>query len=218
MREQSGKKRYLMGIALLLLVLCVVSPMKAKAETIKDQVTQTVAFGEFDELTLKDNDPITLKVVLKEKGQFVLDVSPKQIYSLKGQLYDEQNNLVTTWGASFYYSSVTTKEILEAGTYYIRLWVNSSSGAGTYTYFARFTPSGEASMELCINLKKGNSIQLGTIFNNCNDKDVTWSSSKKAVATVSANGKVTGKKKGTTEIKVFNSSGLVVKIKVKVVS
>lgn len=217
MKEQNGKKRYLMGIVLLLLVLCAVSPMKAKAVTLEDQVTQTVAFGEFDQFTLKYNDPITLKIVLKEKGNFTLDFSPKRIWNSKGQLYDEQNNLVNTWTSSFY-DVVTTKQILEAGTYYLRLWTTNSSDAGTYTYFARFTPSDEASLELCINLKKGNSIQLGTIFNNSNDKDVTWSSSKKSVATVSSKGKVTGKKKGTTEIKVFNMSGLVAKIKVKVVS
>ena len=218
MREQNGKKRYMMGIVLLLLMLCVVSPMKAKAETLEDQVTQAVAFGEFDELTLKVNDPIVLKVVLKEKGSFILDFTPQSVW-VAGELYDEQSQLIKSWGGfgSASYKSLEAKG-LGAGTYYLRLWARDRDAAGTHTYFARFTPSGEASMELCINLKKGKSIQLGTIFNNCNDKDVTWSSSKKAIATVSSKGKVTGKKKGTTEIKVFNSSGLVVKIKVKVVS
>ena len=67
--------------------------------------------------------------------------------------------------------------------------------AGTVTYFGHFEPSSKADIEVCISLKKGKSVQLGTIFTNCHDKKLTWSSSRKSVASVSSKGKVKGLKK-----------------------
>lgn len=213
MREQRGKNFRLLGALLVLLALCVIPNVIVKAETLEDQVVQTVKFGEFDELTLKVKDPIVIKVVLKEKGSFELDFSPKNIL-LEGQLYDEQWNDLDSW--SYKVRSELIGPNLDAGTYYLRLWTQFGNNAGTYTYFAKFKPTSDARIEICIPLKKGKSVQLGTIFTNSKDKKVTWSSSKNSVATVSSTGKVTAKKKGTTIIKVFNSSGLVSKIKVKV--
>ncbi|WP_207655385.1 Ig-like domain-containing protein [Clostridium vincentii] len=103
---------------------------------------------------------------------------------------------------------------MPAGTYYLRLWAKT---AGSYTYFARQIPTKTASLEICISLKKGQSVQLGTVFNNCKNKDVKWSSLNKEVSTVSSKGEVKALKKGTTTIKEYNSSGLVSKIKIIVV-
>ncbi len=105
---------------------------------------------------------------------------------------------------------------MNAGTYYLRLWTDSEEGIGNYTYFARQTAAQVASIELCISLKKGQSLQLGTIISNSKNKNVKWSTSNKNIATVSQTGKVVAKKKGTATIKAYNSSGLVAKIKVKV--
>ena len=97
-----------------------------------------------------------------------------------------------------------------------RLWTDSEEGIGNYTYFARQTAAQVASIELCISLKKGQSLQLGTIISNSKNKNVKWSTSNKNIATVTQTGKVVAKKKGTATIKAYNSSGLVAKIKVKV--
>lgn len=212
MREQSGKKLRILGALLILLAVCVIPSITVKAETLEDQAVQTVRFGEFDEITLKYENPIVIKMILKEKGKFELDFSPNKL-DIAGQLYDERGNEVGKWDT---YSDCIYGTNYGAGTYYLRLWTDYYAGGGTYTYFAKFTPTSDASIEICIPLKKGKSVQLGTIFTNSKDKKVTWSSSKSSVATVSASGKVTAKKKGTAIIKVFNSSGLVSKIKVKV--
>lgn len=209
------KKCGIIGILLCMLFVSIIPTTTIKAETLEDKVTQTVAFGESETLTLKYNDPVVLKVVMKEKGSFELDFSPKSLW-IQGELYDENSNFLGTWKDNK--RSCVTSMTLDPGTYYARLWITSQFEEGTYTYFARQIPSEEVSLEICINLKKGKSVQLGTIFNNSKDKKVKWSSSKKSVATVSSSGKVTAKKKGTATIKVYNSSGLVAKIKVKVTS
>ncbi|MDD6208178.1 MAG: Ig-like domain-containing protein [Clostridiales bacterium] len=217
-----GKRYGLIGLVLFMLCFCLIPVMKVHAETISDQVSQVVSFGEFDELKIPDGDTgetITLKVVLKEKGSFVLDFRPGYVSAyFYGQLYDENINLIgnRSWLTTYSLSpSSWGYSELDAGTYYIRLWADRAQNC---TYYARFAPSESSSLELCISLKKGKSVQLGTIFNNSKDKKVKWSSSKKSVAAVSSSGKVTAKKKGTTIIKAYNSSGLLAKIKVKVSS
>lgn len=209
------KKRKLFGtlLCLLLVINCIIPTCKVSATTMEDQAVNTVKFGEYDTLELKYKEISTLKVVLNQRGDFALDFAPNSLQS-NAELYNEQNICIA------YYSNWSHEQWsfknLEAGTYYLRYWTQSEYRAGTYTYFARFIPSDDTSVEICINLKKGRSIQLGTIFANTQDRKAKWSTSNKKVATVNSKGKVTGKKKGTATIKVTNSSGLVAKIKVKV--
>jgi mannan endo-1,4-beta-mannosidase len=65
-------------------------------------------------------------------------------------------------------------------------------------------------------------IKLSTKLNTANVKSITYTSSKKSVATVGKNGKVTAKKAGTTTIKIEvtlkNGSSKTVKTVVKVTS
>lgn len=215
MRKQRRKMFQVICSVFMLIVLCVIPSNKVKAETLANQVDHTVAFGEFDQLTLQAKNPTVLKVVLKERGKIELDFSPYKIL-IEGQIFDEQYNHIGSWG--YTYTDELHTSMLDEGTYYFRLWTEYSSNAGTYTYFAKFYPSTDAGMEICVSLKRGKSIQLGTIFTNSKDKKVTWSSSKKSVAIVSPTGKVTAKKKGTAIIKVFNASGHVSKIKIKVIA
>ena len=64
-------------------------------------------------------------------------------------------------------------------------------------------------------LKKGTSYQLKAIMGPGKTTDkLTWSSANKRIATVSNNGKVTAKSKGTVYIKVKTTSGLVKQVKV----
>lgn len=210
----------------LCLLLCCVPSMQTQATTIGDTVTDTVAFKEYNQLYLpKDGTAVTLKIVLKTKGTFVLDFSPQKTPYIHFQLYDENYNL-RAWHTTKYsrqWESITFEDY-SAGTYYLKIWGDTESlwysdsykNGGNYTYFARMIPSKDADLEICISLKKGKTIQLGAIFSNCKDKKLTWSSSKKSVATVSSTGKVKALKKGTARIKAFNSSGLVSTVKVKV--
>lgn len=204
-----------LSVALLFAACVMFRPVTAKAETLASQVSHTITFGEFDQFEIKYRDPVVLKVVIKEKGNFWLDTSPRSYY-IAGTLSDERGKEYNSWtgwgdGSELFY----TKN-LEPGTYYLRVWAYYSESVGTITYFGHFEPTSESNIEVCISLKKGKSVQLGTIFTNCKDKKLTWTSSRKSVASVSSKGKVKGLKKGTTIIKVFNSSGLVSKVKVKV--
>ena len=203
-----------LSVALLFAACVMFRPVTAKAETLASQVSHTITFGEFDQFEIKYNDPVVLKVVIKEKGAFWIDTSPKEYRFVVGTLSDANGKEYKSWDYGLNAATFYTE--LEPGTYYLRTWVTSGSYAGTVTYFGHFEPTSKADIEVCISLKKGKSVQLGTIFTNCHDKKLTWSSSRKSVASVSSKGKVKGLKKGTTEIKVFNSSGLVSKVKVKV--
>lgn len=204
-----------LSVALLFAACVMFRPVTVKAETLASQVSHTITFGEFDQFEIKYNDPVVLKVVIKEKGAFWIDTSPKEYTLVEGTLSDANGKEYKSWDLSSRYTKLFYTE-LEPGTYYLRTWVTVRDYAGTVTYFGHFEPTSEADMEVCISLKKGKSVQLGTIFTNCHDKKLTWSSSRKSVASVSSKGKVKGLKKGTTEIKVFNSSGIVSKVKVKV--
>ena len=205
----------LLSAALLFITGVMFHPVAAKAETLASQVSGTVTFGEFDQFEIKYRDPVVLKVVIKEKGNFWLDTSPRGYY-IAGTLSDERGKEYNSWSGWGSDSELFYTKNLEPGTYYLRVWAYYSESVGTITYFGHFEPTSESNIEVCISLKKGKSVQLGTIFTNCHDKKLTWSSSRKSVASVSSKGKVKGLKKGTTEIKVFNSSGIVSKVKVKV--
>ena len=221
MKRETKKRKWLLNMVLCMLVACSMITFKAEASTLADEAKQTVTFGEYDTIDIKNTAITTLKVVLKEKGTFELDFQPEYAGFLNAQLYDENNNLLGSTSVSKHESVFAPSDIginysLDAGTYYLRLWTNSKDYAKTYTYFARQIVAKDATLEICITLKKGKSIQLGAILNNCKDKKIKWTSSKKKIATVSSKGKVKAKKKGTTTIKAYNSSGLVAKIKVKV--
>lgn len=216
MKNYSRKLQALSLLCALCLLLCMVPSMQTRAATIGDNVTDTVAFKEYNQIYLPDDGTaVTLKIVLKTKGSFVLDFSPQKTPWLCYDLYDEDYDLREYVSSGKHYQWIRSGDY-DAGTYYLKMWCELKNDGGNYTYFARIIPSKDADLEICISLKKGKSIQLGAIISNCKDKKLTWSSSKKSVATVSSSGKVKALKKGTARIKAFNSSGLVSTIKVKV--
>lgn len=212
------KKKWLAKVLVCMLLACSILTINGKAGTLAEEAKQTVAFGEYDTVDLNNGEITVLKVVMKQKGSFTLDFRPDDIFGLKAQLYDAHNNLL---GEDETYNGILTLSdfkinSIDAGTYYLRLWTTNNHEFGTHTYFARQTPDRNANLELCISLKKGQSVQLGTIFSNCKNKSVKWSTSNKNIATVSQTGKVVAKKKGTVTIKAFNSSGMLAKMKVRV--
>ena len=100
----------------------------------------------------------------------------------------------------------TTIWKVSKGTYYLRLHnnygsgINHSWGSGKANITATFPSSTEAAKfnYMTINLKKGDTLSLGADLTGTGD--VTWKSSKPSVASVSANGKVTAKAKGSAII------------------
>ena len=223
MKKYLGKsyRKMMQALSLLCslcLLLCCVPSMQAKAATLADQVTDTVAFGKNNKLYLpEDGTAVILKIVLKVKGYVELDFSPQKTPDIYYQFYDEKYNLIqyNTKGDSGSYTKMYFNNY-DAGTYYLKMWCDGGESEKNYTYFARMIPSSDVNIEICFSLKKGQSLQLGAIISNCKDKKLKWSSSKKSVATVSSSGKVKALKIGTARIKASNSSGLVSTIQVKV--
>ncbi len=210
----NGLKKLVAGILCFVFVVHCLPENRVDALTLEDTVDMEVVFGEYDSVDMKYEEATVLKIDMKTKGSFALDFNPKKLIQDKWQLYNENNQLLDED------YDINTKKLEfsvdKAGTYYLKLWTVYPDYVGTYTYFATVTPSEEATMEICLSVKKGKTLQLGTIITNCKDKEVKWSSSKKSVATVSSTGKVKGVKKGTATIKAWNKAGLVAKIKVKV--
>lgn len=87
---------------------------------------------------------------------------------------------------------------VEKGVYYIQIGRGTSIGSGKYTLTAS-APAEKSSSSpiLTQKVKKGDTIDLGV---DDTEDSVTWSSSKKSVASVDKNGKVTAKKKGSAII------------------
>ena len=216
--KKQGKK--MIGIMLMLvLALTCVPVTSAKATTIAEMATQTIKLNEFDSITFTKNVPIILKIQLKTPGIFEIHFTPYDACSMDVELYDEQNNLIGEPSYEPYCSYIRVKHFnyydnLAAGTYYLRIVPDAS---GTYAFSARMIPAANADIQICPTIKAGKTLQLSPTFISCKDKKVTWKSSNSKVATVSASGKVKALKKGSTTIKVYNQSGIVTKLKIKVV-
>lgn len=101
---------------------------------------------------------------------------------------------------------------LKKGTYYAKI---SATEQTLEDFYYTFTPTDKPSVKLSITLKKGQTLQLGSILENSKSK-TTWLSTKKTVATVSSKGLVTAKKTGKTTIRATLDSGEYAEITVKV--
>lgn len=102
---------------------------------------------------------------------------------------------------------------LKKGTYYAK--ITSGTKQTLEDFYYTFTPTDKPSVKLSITLKKGQTLQLGSILENSKSK-TTWLSTKKTVATVSSKGLVTAKKTGKTTIRATLDSGEYAEITVKV--
>lgn len=231
MKTKQMKKRIMSTILALVIGICCLVPtapaMKTEAASLKS-VAKKVTFGEYNNVTLNGTKETVLKVVLKSKGKFYLTASSSNclkverspVRCITAELYNSNMSLLGSYGV-WELDEISSDEFrtdeLKAGTYYIRLYVESvddSNPVQTAAYFTRFEPTKKPSIDICITLKRKKSIQLGAIFNNCSKQKLAWQSSKKKVATVTSKGKVTAKKKGTAIISIFTSNGEESRIKV----
>lgn len=136
--------------------------------------------------------------------------------SVKLHLYDEKAEKIATFEPITGYKQQNreyTVKALNKGTYYLDLFYHKSIYVSDLYY--TFTPDQKPTISLKLTVTKGDTIQLGSVVENYDGK-VTWETTKKSVATVSTNGKVTAKKKGTATIRAKLDSGEYVQIKVVV--
>lgn len=130
-------------------------------------------------------------------------------------LLDSKANTVAEYGDALYWGSTEgTADLEKGGTYYLHIKQTRDDAFIKDLYYT-FTPDLKPTISLKLTMKKGTSIQLGSIVENYDGK-VTWTSTKKSVATVSSTGKVTAKKKGTTTIRAQLDDGTYVQIKIVV--
>ena len=180
------------------------------------------------------------KVVLSEKGTLKLTFNTRsektevEVMDSNGNRIALSDSDVTTgWVSSgkitsIYWNTNVEKfsgklyyESLKKGTYYVRIRnANSSYDVnGKLSVSFKYPQKTEEEAAdgtisyLSVALKKGESLQLGAVIEG--EGTVEWSSTKKSVAAVSSDGKITAKSKGeaTIEAKLGKSS---VKIKVNV--
>lgn len=211
-----------MVLALALILTCIPTMEANAATAITGMPAQTIAMNEFDTITFTANVPVVAKIQLKTKGTFSLRFNPDDPGYVYVELYDAQSNLLAYDTIDTDYYNITPYKIgyngdLDAGTYYLRMYNTYSGCDGTYSFQAQMYPAAGTDILICPTIKKGKTLQLSPSFINCKDKKLTWKSSNKKVATVSSTGKVKALKKGTTTIKVYNLSGVVTKLKIKVV-
>ena len=108
------------------------------------------------------------------------------------------------------------ERVLEAGNYYIVVRGGVNSGRYLLSFITNSSEGIKArkiTVKAQEKLAAKKSAKLKAVFTPSNtvNKDVTWSSSDKSVATVDANGKVTGKKPGKVTITVKAKDGSKVK-------
>ncbi len=179
------------------------------------------------------------KVKLSEKGTLKLTISTVS-EDTRVTLINSNGNIVecsetsATTGNIYYtkeiwlswnsnverFKGVIKYKSLAKGTYYVRIWNdNFSEVKGKMSVSFKYPQASTDDEEtgtisaLSVTLKKGNTLQLGAVVEG--EGTPEWTSSKKSVASVDSDGKITAKSAGTTEIKAKLGKSSV-KIQVKV--
>ncbi len=141
--------------------------------------------------------------VLDEDNAEMFECSDKKVTSGNAGQYSDGTHV--SWDHNIRKAKSTINYTLKKGVYYIKILVVGCAEIDgktsvTFTYPQDKSESSDSAKitSFTITLKKGSTLQLGTILSG--EGTVTWSTSKKAVATVTSKGKVTAKAKGTAVI------------------
>lgn len=200
-------------LAAVTLILAMAVPVSA--DSIFD-TAKNIDSGKKVSKTIDTGDSIDRKITPTENGTATVKVTAKT-FMFYFYVYDEDGNDVAyEYDASMGKKDSTSKkgfwwdskaetfkgtfsfDVKANKTYYIKVeryqW--SSQGSGKFEISFNY-PSGEVEQTalMTLNLKKGDTVQLGA-----NGDNASWKSSKKSVATVSGSGLVTAVKKGKTVI------------------
>ena len=199
--------------------------VSASAEESIAKTAKSINSGEWVSKTLSEsNSPIDYKIKVSESGTLKINYSFERnrtilrVYDSSGKVVPFNSVLVTTgdkygtsdkqrlellWADTLKKAAGTVKYSVSKGTYYIRI-ERYSTDEGKASIKATF-PSADAASDVKITsftleMKKGDTIQLGTLLSASTDDNVMWKSSKTSVAKVSATGKITAKAKGSATI------------------
>ncbi len=210
----------------------------AKAITIDDptDITFEKDYTNFDyKISVKQKGTLSVKVSSKCSCNTIYlfdedcaNVSPVSKSAKTGGVFwttkgDDAMEASYEWNEESGKLVATTGFAVEKGTYYLRVtntpWYSNTStsypSAGKATITVSFEKDNAPVLtSLQLTIKKGSTIQLDGVFTTGKDT-IEWESSKRSVATVSAKGKVTAKKKGTATI-TATSGDVTLKIRVKV--
>lgn len=143
-------------------------------------------------------------IVTVYDGDMAEEFKPEKIEKTAGHIYGSPEvKIYISSGAAA--SKCALEYKLKKGTYIIAVRTGQNGSVNgktsvTFTYPQDKSESSDSAKitSFTVTLKKGGALQLGTILSG--DGTVKWSTSKKAVATVSSKGKVTAKAKGTAVI------------------
>lgn len=196
--------------------------------------------GKKQTFTLASNGKKDYKVTLSKKGTLTVNITSRtartaihlydsagkkidaiDVTSVAGSLDgDYRTPIYLSWDNVVEEYSGKIQYELNKGTYYIRIVRDRNSGSGKVNLTATYPSkdddgsSGKISY-LTLEMEAGDTLRLGAVAEPA-DAEIKWTSSKTNVATVSASGKVTAKKEGSTIITAKSGSSSV-KIKINVV-
>lgn len=224
---------------IILAVLMVVTMISASAVSVYADSIPELPSGEEKSFTLNRGYYITYQIVLSQKETVTIDFDSTS--SIRLYVADTSGENIRCSEANFalgkeersYDGSLsceinsmtgnvqgTAKYELDKGTYYIKVSRSSISfsGSGKVKLKATYGSDKESNAKisyLTLDMEVGDTIRLGTVAEPA-DAEITWKSSKAKVASVSASGKVTAKKEGSTIITATSGKSKV-KIKINVI-
>lgn len=210
--------------------------MSAFADPFEDAVA--ISSGDEVKGTVNSGSSVTYEITSKGTGNLVVNWSVAKYWSYfhvydedgaylnveslnvkAGSLYEGgegKNYIHGKWNSTSERFSASATYKVSKGTYYITVSVNSfTEGSGTLKLTADFPTKTSTDLSyLGITMKKGDTMQLDSV--GASSSSVKWTSSKKTVASVTAKGVVTAKKKGTTVIScTYNVKTVKLKVTVK---
>lgn len=230
----------IMSVVLAAVMVIGALAVSVSADSIYDTAVDLPS-GEKQTFTLSNEKDY--KVKLSKKGTLTININAS-VATSRLWLYDADGNkiipseydfttgkgssnserLECSWNSTTENFKCTVKYELAKGTYYIRYERNYyTSGNGKTTFKATYPSKDSEEISgsngkisyLTLEMEVGDTIRLGTVTEPA-DAEVKWSSSKSSIATVSASGKVSAKKEGSTVITAKSGSS-VKKIKIIVV-
>ncbi|MDE5992923.1 MAG: Ig-like domain-containing protein [Oscillospiraceae bacterium] len=197
--------------AVLAAAMLVLTAATVSADSIFD-TAKNIDSGKKVSKTLSDNQSLSYKITPTEKGTATVKVTAKTNY-FKFYVYDKDGSDVgydedikqgwTTAGDHYWdsktecYIGTFSFDVKANKTYYVQIQRGSfQRGSGKFEASFKYpSEKVEEAVLMTLNLKKGDTVQLGA-----NGDNASWKSSQKSVATVSGSGLVTAVKKGKTVI------------------
>lgn len=220
-------------LAMLISAVIMITVLSVSAFAYGFDEAEDVSIGDTVKGEMTDYDTKYYKVSVKEKGTLTIDFTT-QIRATYWALFDEDGAYVTVSSnkmkAGTSDSGSERLRVVEnqtsqkatgiidykvnKGTYYLALSNDNPYGGKSFKVSFSFKKNGQKEFSyLGITMKKGSTMQLEAV--DADKDDISWSSNKKSIVTVSSTGKLTAKKKGTAII-TCESGDVTVKLKVVV--